>query len=323
MATMTTEPLVSFLISCYNLPTSMLRQCIESILALSLQPSEREIILIDDGSEASPLSSLGTLADALIYIRQENQGLSAARNTAIRMASGKYIQFLDGDDCLLREPYEHCLDIVRKNDADMVMFDFTHHPDVPTTFGPSITTRGTDYMRQHNIRGSACCYLFKHSILGELRFTLGIFHEDEEFTPLLLLRVETLYITDAKAYFYRQRTESIVTTTDEKKTRQKLDDTRDILCRLNQTADRLPIQERTALQRRVAQLTMAYIYNIIMQTRSQQCLNSRIEELRQMGLFPLPNREYTTKYKWFRIMTSNKLGLKVLLHTLPFIQKER
>ena len=51
-------PLVSFIITYYQLPIKMLQECIESILALSLTDQEREIILIDDGSEKSPVDDL-------------------------------------------------------------------------------------------------------------------------------------------------------------------------------------------------------------------------------------------------------------------------
>ena len=45
-----TQPIVSFIITYYNLPIQMLCECIDSILALSLRSFEREIIVIDDGS---------------------------------------------------------------------------------------------------------------------------------------------------------------------------------------------------------------------------------------------------------------------------------
>ncbi|MBR5930182.1 MAG: glycosyltransferase, partial [Prevotella sp.] len=51
-------PLVSFIITYYNLPVDMLHECIESIMQLSLQPEEREIILIDDGSDITPLNEI-------------------------------------------------------------------------------------------------------------------------------------------------------------------------------------------------------------------------------------------------------------------------
>ena len=54
---METKPLVTFIIPVYNLPVTMLSQCIESIRGLSLGQSEREIIVVDDGSPVlSPLA---------------------------------------------------------------------------------------------------------------------------------------------------------------------------------------------------------------------------------------------------------------------------
>ena len=52
------QPLVTFVITCYNLPMQMLCACIDSILALSLTAEEREVIVVDDGSEVSPMNGL-------------------------------------------------------------------------------------------------------------------------------------------------------------------------------------------------------------------------------------------------------------------------
>ena len=51
-------PLVSFIITCYNLSTTLLRQCIDSVMTLSMDPSEREIIVVDDGSNLNMLNDL-------------------------------------------------------------------------------------------------------------------------------------------------------------------------------------------------------------------------------------------------------------------------
>ena len=318
------QPLVTFVVCYYDLPMQMLCQCVDSILALSLQREEREIIVVDDGSDISPTNALMQYGDDIIYVRQKHSGLSAARNMGINMARGRYLQFVDGDDRLMTEPYNHCLDILRSHeDADMVMFDFTTTTDISTTYTDGPVLSGTDFMRHHNIHGSACLYLFRQKTLSELRFTPGIFHEDEEFTPQLLLRAEHVYPTDAHAYYYCLRPNSITSTTDEQKVQKRLDDLHAITHRLYLMADRLPLNDRLALRRRVAQLTMDYLYQIIMQTRSAQQLDTRIAMLRNEGLFPLPDEDYSQKYVWFRRMTSTALGRTLLLHSLPLLRKER
>lgn len=318
-------PLVSFILTYYNLPMQMLCECIDSILALSLRPFEREIIVVDDGSDVSPMNGLMQYGDDIIYLRQKNQGLSMARNKGISMATGIYIQFIDADDHLIQSAYEHCLDIIRyRTDADMVMFDFTSsRQQTQVVFNEQPPTSGTEYMRHHNIHATACGYLFRRTSLSELRFTPGIVHEDEEFTPQLLIRCECVYVTDAKAYFYHQRSGSITTAMDEESRNKRLDDTKNILLRLQQLCDRVSHDDRLALQRRIAQLTMDYIYNTIVQSRSRQMLDQRIEELRNHGLFPLPDRDYSKKYQWFRRMTNSGLGRAILLNTLPLLKKER
>lgn len=320
------QPLVSFILTDYNLPTELLCEAIDSILRLSLRSTEREIIIVDDGSDSSPMNSLLKYGDDIIYLRQKNSGVSVARNTALAMAQGEYIQIIDGDDYLIQAPYEHCLDIIRYNkDADVVMFDFTHDEGSnDLSYNSPRVKSGTELMRSENIRGTACCYLFRQSVRGQLTFTPGIrYGEDEEFTPQLLIRAEHVYLTEAKAYFYRERQASAVHQTDKTSIQQQLDDHLTVIRRLQKLADTLPQTDRLALQRRVAQLTMDHIYNTIMLTRSEQQLDETIETLRQNALYPLPDRDYSTKYVWFRKMTNSRLGRRILLRTLPKMKKER
>ena len=302
----------------------MLCECIDSILALSLRPFEREIIIVDDGSNVSPMNGLMQYGDEIIYIRQKNSGLSVARNKGIEMAQGEYLQFVDADDHLIQVPYEHCLDMIRLNDdIDMVMFDFTSTATKETSYNDSEVITGSEYMLKNNIHGTAWGYLFKRTTLSELRFTPGIWHEDEEFTPQLLIRAEHVCATDAKAYYYYKHKGSITTHNDDESKAKRFNDIRGVLDRLQYLCDRVPQSDRVALQRRIAQLTMDYIYQVIIQQRSQKALNACIEELSSKGLFPLPDRDYSQKYIWFRKMTNSRLGRTILLNTLPLLKKER
>ena len=316
-------PLVSFIIPVYNVPGDMLRECVKSILALSLRSFEREIIIVDDGSKHTPLNDLDDLTDELIYVRQRNGGLSRARNRGLQNATGQYIQFIDGDDMFITSLYEHCLDIIRFQHLDMVMFDFTSTETKETDYKDTDVMTGSAYMLKHNIHATACGYLFKQTTLSELRFTPGIWHEDEEFTPQLLIRAEHVCATDAKAYFYYKHKGTITTHDDEESKAKRFDDIRGVLDRLQYLCDRVPQIDRIALQRRVAQLTMDYIYQVIVQQRSKQALNACIDELKSKGLFPLPDRDYSQKYKWFRKMTNTRLGRTILLNTLPYMKRER
>ena len=318
------QPLVTFIVTFYNLPVQMLCECINSILALSLEHEEREIIVVDDGSDVSPMNGLMQYGDEIIYVRQPNSGLSAARNKGIETATGQFLQFVDADDHLIKAPYDHCLDIIRTSkDIDMVMFDFTSDADRQSSFSNQPMMSGTEYMLKNNIHGTACGYLFKRTVLSELRFTPGIWHEDEEFTPKLLIRAERLCVTNAKAYYYFKHNGSITTHADDSSKDKRLHDIKGVIKRLHVLCDRIPQSDRLAMQRRVAQLTMDYIYQTIIQKRSSQALEECIVELRQEGLFPLPDRNYSQKYVWFRQLSNTRLGRAILLRTIPLLKRER
>ena len=73
-----------------------------------------EIILVDDGSADNTSGAVRQIPDARItYIYQDNAGVSAARNTGIRAASGEYICFLDADDEWLPNHLEVLDDLIR------------------------------------------------------------------------------------------------------------------------------------------------------------------------------------------------------------------
>lgn len=86
---------VSIIIPCYK-QAHYLGEAIASVLAQSYQ--NFEIVVVDDGS---PDNTAEIAAQYPVrYIRQDNQGLSGARNTGIRESRGKYLVFLDADDRL-------------------------------------------------------------------------------------------------------------------------------------------------------------------------------------------------------------------------------
>lgn len=82
-------------------------------------------------------------------------------------------------------------------------------------------------------------------------------------------------------------------------------------------ADLMPAKDRMAMLRRVAQLTMDYIYNVIVLTRDEQYLNHVILRLEKRGLFPLPKKNYTRKYRLFSALINSGFGRKILIRTLP------
>lgn len=92
------SPLVSILIPCYN-AAPWLAATLDSALAQTW--TNKEIILVDDGSTDGSLEFARTYErQGVRVVTQANAGASAARNHALRLARGEFIQFLDADDLL-------------------------------------------------------------------------------------------------------------------------------------------------------------------------------------------------------------------------------
>lgn len=95
------SPLVSILIPAYN-AAPWIRESLASALAQT--HARTEIIVVDDGSTDATAEIISSIAQnesgRIQFIRQSNAGASAARNHALRMARGEYLQFLDADDLL-------------------------------------------------------------------------------------------------------------------------------------------------------------------------------------------------------------------------------
>ena len=308
----TTKPLISFIITTYNLPAHYLLRCIDSVFSSSLNQDEFEIVLVDDGSKIKILPELKQYQNLIRYIYQDNKGASGARNTGIDHAKGEYIQFIDGDDYLLTKPYNYCIDILKQEKPQLLLFKYTKNKDHEGSYKRSKSTTGADYMFHNNLQLSVDTSILKRNILDGLRFSCGRLNEDEEFMPLLLLRAKNFIAIDANAYFYETRQESCSNNIGITILKKRLEDTKNILLHFNKLIPTLSNKERLALERRTAQLTMDYIYNTIKYLNDYNELVHRINELRKYHLFPLKNRYYTTKYYLFRALTLSTLGYKIL-----------
>lgn len=90
--------LVSIIIPNYN-REHLVGETIRNMIAQTHEP--KEIIVVDDGSTDGSLEVLAGFGDQIQVICQENAGPGAARNTGLRAAKGKYVQFMDSDDFAL------------------------------------------------------------------------------------------------------------------------------------------------------------------------------------------------------------------------------
>jgi glycosyltransferase involved in cell wall biosynthesis len=101
------QPLVSILIPAFN-AQEWIAETLRSAVTQSW--SRKEIIVVDDGSTDQTVAIASKFeSDIVRVVRQENQGAAAARNTALSLSTGDFIQWLDADDLLSPDKIERQL----------------------------------------------------------------------------------------------------------------------------------------------------------------------------------------------------------------------
>ena len=118
------EPKVSIIVPVYKVE-EYLSQCVDSILNQTYK--NIELILVDDGSPDNCPKICDEYAssdDRVIVIHKENGGLSDARNTGIKKATGKYLMFVDSDDWIELDTCKVAVETAEKEKADLVFWSY-------------------------------------------------------------------------------------------------------------------------------------------------------------------------------------------------------
>ena len=113
---------ISVIIPVYNAEKT-LSKCLDSLLAQSCD--NVEIILVNDGStdsSAEICKKYASLHPEIKYLEKENGGVSTARNTALDIAKGDYITFVDSDDWVTPDYFETINGVLKDSDYDFIQF---------------------------------------------------------------------------------------------------------------------------------------------------------------------------------------------------------
>lgn len=117
-----TAPKVSIITPAYNI-AEYIKETLDSVFAQTFK--DYEMIIVNDGSPDTEKFEkvLEPFFDRIIYIKDENRGAGAARNTAIENARGEFLAFLDGDDVWFSEFLASQIEFLEKNNFDLVYSD--------------------------------------------------------------------------------------------------------------------------------------------------------------------------------------------------------
>lgn len=213
------NPEISLILPCYNVE-EYIAKTIDSVLNQNFQ--NFELIVINDGSSDNTGNILSTLYQNNVRIRiieQENSGVSAARNTGLRLAKGKYVAFIDGDDWISSTFLSEYMRLQNNETETLIYQGFVSEyqnnnvtEKLPKrTFVDNQISEAITILEEKRCLGGACNKLFvnaiikKHKLLFDLRFSYG---EDKIFTLQYLQYVEKIIFSDNCAYHYNRKTEN-------------------------------------------------------------------------------------------------------------------
>lgn len=202
---------ISIIIPVYN-AAQYLKECLESVLTQTIK--EIEVICINDGSTDDSLEILNQFQQRdsrILIVDQKNHGVSAARNAGLKIATGKYLGFVDADDTIEKEYFEILFSAAEENRCEIIYSKFLANEKHLAT--------NRKYNKEEIIQEILPLYLEKdvfNSIWNKLYLNLLIkqndiqfpvgkkIGEDADFNLQILEFTENLFYLDYVGYHYRE-----------------------------------------------------------------------------------------------------------------------
>lgn len=203
--------LISVIVPVYNVE-KYLPRCVDSILAQTY--TKLEIILVDDGSP----DRCGEICDEYAkkdprvqVLHQKNSGVSAARNNGIDISNGEYISFIDSDDWIEKDYFQHYIGAMRQ-DVDMVVSPYVQNDEKGDVISPFNKTERAVWEQSKAIQeilswshvgwGPVAC-LYRRAKINTIRFPVDIVYgEDLAFKYAVLKQCRVVQYIPYAGYHY-------------------------------------------------------------------------------------------------------------------------
>ena len=210
---------VSIVVPVYKVE-SYLRRCLDSIVSQTYK--NIEVILVDDESPDNCGQICEEYASKYPYItvlHQKNQGLSGARNSGAKIATGDYVTFIDSDDFVTNDYVEYLMDLIERYDADVSVATFVYQYD-----NKSILRRKNDYYSEcvlpveaikrmnygQGVGLTAWAKMYKKELAFRYPYPVGRLYEDVATTYKIISDCKRVAVSNKQIYYWIQRVDSIM-----------------------------------------------------------------------------------------------------------------
>ena len=292
-----------------------LPKCIDSILNQDLPSEEYEIILVDDGSPdrcGAICNEYAANYSNIKVVHRENGGLSAARNSGIEVAQGKFVQFVDSDDYLEPNVLKTLVNKMEIENLDVLRFNYQNVNEHYEVFEPNKVSKpfvdysdevcdGLTFLNERlGYACYACQFMLRRELLEDCRFKEGAYFEDVDWTPRMILKAKRVTSMDLMVYNYLMRVDSITQTKDERKKRKILEDkfmlVDSMKCQLEAVTD------KRWFEGMIAQLSISIINKVSKEFYAERA--QYLDKLNKNVAFPL-SYYHSSKYAKRKIRCAN------------------
>lgn len=210
---------VSIVVPVYKVE-SYLRRCLDSIVSQTYK--NIEVILVDDESPDNCGQICEEYASKYPYItvlHQKNQGLSGARNSGAKIATGDYVTFIDSDDFVTNDYVEYLMDLIELYDADVSVASFIYQYDtkpmktcreesLSQCLSPLEAIKRMNY--GHGMSVTAWAKMYKKELVLRYPYPVGRIYEDVATTYKIIGDCKNVAVGNKQIYYWIQRVDSIM-----------------------------------------------------------------------------------------------------------------
>lgn len=217
---------LSFIVPMFNVE-NFIEICIRSLFAQDIPQVQYEVIAIDDCSSDCSREIVLSLQKEYPTLKlielSENSRQGTARNAGLSVAQGRYIWFVDSDDFIKPNVLNSLLNIIEKDDLDLVHFDYEIWNDGITSISSAQyeldICSGADLIFDKTVKWSLkCCtvcnWIVKRNFLlkNNFWFEEKVQYEDADYSIKVLAYAERIKHLNIAPYFYRQVNSSVTHT---------------------------------------------------------------------------------------------------------------
>lgn len=215
-------PVLSIIIPNYN-SGKLLQRCLKSIVK---NHADIQVVVVDDGSTDDSATIAEKIDPRVQLVRQNNQGVSAARNNGLANADGQYVMFADADDCFDPHWADYVLPAL-SNSSDLFLFNYYNGRKKVPIIDHSVDLIGTDFANYRlkmlenptkflTVWGKVLRMevITSHQLIFNSQLRLA---EDGDFMVRYLIHCQNIVTNDHYLYHYLDNEDSVMRSFDANK----------------------------------------------------------------------------------------------------------